>query len=157
MALDLACLPMVDARSSVAAVQKVAQSFLLSYSVSVKIPCLNKRPQFTNVARFGKKFVSESFILQAIESQESKEAGVGRFGFIVTKKNGKAVDRNLIKRRFKSIVHKHLKDKSAPPLDYVVIARPGCIDHKYQDIEKRFENAFHFFTKIYKKSDTHEK
>lgn len=91
--------------------------------------------------------------MQAIETEESTAAEVGRFGFIVTKKNGKAVDRNLIKRRFKSIVHKHLKDRSAIPLDYVIVARAGCIDHKYKDLEKNFEDAFHFFKKLFEKSE----
>ena len=111
----------------------------------MKIPCLNKRLQFTNVARFGKKFVSNAFIVQAIETNESQDLGVGRFGFIVTKKNGNAVVRNLIKRRLKSIVQNNLKMKQVPVLDYVVIARVGCVDIKYHDLEKNFESAFAFF------------
>ena len=68
-----------------------------------------------------------------------------RFGYIVTKKNGGAVQRNLIKRRFKSIVQAQIKHNAVTPFDYVIIARPGCILHEFSALEERFAKAFSFF------------
>jgi ribonuclease P protein component len=57
-----------------------------------------------------------------------------RFGFIVPKKvMGKVTDRNLVKRRIKAILGKHLKN--LPPIDILFFPKPGSIKLKFQDLE----------------------
>lgn len=97
------------------------------------------------VRQQGKKIVTKSFIIQACPSlrKEGTEEEVipPRFGFIVTKKNGNAVTRNRIKRRFRALIHTHIKGNNTLPLDYVIISRPGCKDEPFQSLNQMLEWA----------------
>jgi ribonuclease P protein component len=110
----------------------------------VKIPCLNKRQDFLNIKRFGKKFVSQGFVMQAIQHNED---GAFQFGLIVTKKLGCAVKRNLIKRRFRAIIQQHIKEKNVPAYKFVIIARIGCLTTPFEELEVAFKKGFYFFKK----------
>jgi len=58
-----------------------------------------------------------------------------RFGFIIPKKTVKKVtDRNLIKRRTKAALLKHLP--AIRPLDILFFPKPGSIKLKFADLEK---------------------
>jgi len=58
----------------------------------------------------------------------SRESGTdARFGFIVSKKVGTAVRRNLIRRRLKAVCHEALVD-GIDGVDIVVRALPGAAD-----------------------------
>lgn len=110
----------------------------------MKIPCLNKRHDFDAVKRAGRKFVSKAFVMQGL-SQNTQDAY--QFGLIVTKKNGKAVQRNLIKRRFRAVIQENMKAHQIPPLKFVIIARVGCINLSFEDLQLAFAEAFDFFNK----------
>lgn len=108
----------------------------------MKIPCLNKRHDFDAVKRLGKKFVSKAFVMQGL-AQNTQD--MYQFGLIVTKKNGGAVQRNLIKRRFRAVIQENMKTHKVPPFKFVVIARVGCINLSFEDLQLAFAQGFNFF------------
>jgi ribonuclease P protein component len=58
-----------------------------------------------------------------------------RFGFIVPKKSVKKVtDRNLIKRRLKSLLFKYAA--GIKPVDILFFPKPGTIKMKFSDLER---------------------
>ncbi len=52
--------------------------------------------------------------------------GVTRIGYTVTKKIGKAVTRNRIRRRLREAARQVFPAHAAPGFDYVLIARPSA-------------------------------
>ncbi|RZS63569.1 ribonuclease P protein component [Agromyces ramosus] len=64
----------------------------------------------------------------------SRESGTdARFGFIVSKKVGTAVRRNLVRRRLKSVCHEALAD-GARGVDVVVRALPGAAEAEWSQL-----------------------
>lgn len=94
-----------------------------------------------HVREQGKKLVTKSFIIQGSLSAE-ENLGIPRFGFIVTKKNGNAVQRNRIKRRFRALIRDHIKEDNVMPLDYVIISRPGCVEEPFHSLNQTLDWAF---------------
>jgi len=81
---------------------------------------LKKRPEFLCVASAGKKWVSDTVVIQILEN----DSDVIRFGFTATKKIGNAVIRNRCKRRLRAASdHILMTEKFAQGFDIVVIAR----------------------------------
>lgn len=60
-----------------------------------------------------------------------------RFGVVTSKKIGKAVRRNRIKRQLRSIIRTNL-DKLCGHNDVVLIARYNIVGSEYQALEKDF-------------------
>lgn len=67
-----------------------------------------------------------------------KENGLGhpRFGFSISKKVGKAHDRNLVRRRLSEIIRLHLSGFRAT--DIVMVARKPIVELDYKTLEKEF-------------------
>lgn len=81
---------------------------------------LKKRPEFLYVASKGKKWVSQSVVVQSIEN----ETNIIRFGYTATKKVGNAVIRNRAKRRLRAAAdHIMNTEQFASGYDIVLIAR----------------------------------
>lgn len=59
--------------------------------------------------------------------------GHNRYGFIVSKRVGKAVVRNRVKRRLRALVHSRI-DKHRPGYDIVIIARTAAARASYQTL-----------------------
>ena len=86
---------------------------------------LKKRPEFLYVAKEGKKWVSDSIVIQAIENDTDQI----HFGYTATKKIGNAVIRNRAKRRLRAATDEILKTETLKPSKIVLIARdisPTC-------------------------------
>ena len=79
---------------------------------------LTRRSDFL-AARRGEKRRARLFLVEVLKRGE----GPPRVGFTVTKKTGKAVKRNRIRRRLKEAVRLHVADDMAAGNDYVVVAR----------------------------------
>ncbi len=61
-----------------------------------------------------------------------------RFGFVVGKRVGNAVQRNLVKRRLRAVMESR-KVALAPGHDIVVIARPGAAGQTFAELERDVE------------------
>ncbi|HRN87647.1 MAG TPA: ribonuclease P protein component [Hyphomicrobium sp.] len=112
------------------------------------IETLKKRAEFLRI-RGGARFATPSFVLEtkprgaAQEAAPTAPAGdAPRFGFTVTKKLGKAVDRNRIRRRLKAAVGLLAPSLAHRGHDYVLIARAQARDRAFTDVKKDLERAF---------------
>jgi ribonuclease P protein component len=71
----------------------------------------------------------------------SRESGTdARFGFIVSKKVGIAVRRNLLRRRLKAVCHEALVD-GVRGVDVVVRALPGAAEVEWPELREEVLNA----------------
>ena len=71
----------------------------------------------------------------------SRESGTdARFGFIVSKKVGNAVRRNLVRRRLKAVCHDALVG-GVRGVDVVVRALPGAADAEFGDLRSEVFDA----------------
>ncbi len=59
-----------------------------------------------------------------------------RTGFITTKRSGKAHDRSLLRRRFRSLVQSHAPQFAEIRRFLVTIARPGAITATFAELEE---------------------
>lgn len=95
------------------------------------VASLKRRADFLRV-RGGARCATAAFVVEAKPREpQSKAADQARFGFTVTKRLGKAVERNRIKRRLRAAVRDVHMLHAKPEFDYVVIARPSALDTAY--------------------------
>ena len=90
---------------------------------------LTNRAQYTLVYRQGKVWANSLLVMKAIPNGLS----LSRYGFSVTKKVGKAVQRNHLKRLFREIM-KLQSLKSG--WDIVLIARSVAVNTDYHQLER---------------------
>ena len=96
---------------------------------------LKDRRDFRRLTTQGQKWVAGSFILQAANlSQEPDKEVHPRMGYTVSKKVGKAVIRNKVKRRLREAVRLVFSEKKYPTTDYVLIARTGVHTKKFDQL-----------------------
>ena len=63
------------------------------------------------------------------------QLGHNRYGFIVSKRIGKAAARNRIKRRLRALVHSRI-GRHRPGYDIVIIARSAAATASYQTLSQ---------------------
>jgi ribonuclease P protein component len=90
---------------------------------------LTNRAQYTLVYRQGKVWANSLVVVKAMPNGLS----MSRYGFSVTKKVGKAVQRNRLKRLLKEIMRVQLLK---PGWDIVFIARPVAVNVDYHQLER---------------------
>lgn len=100
-----------------------------------RIITLKSRPEFL-AARKGARWAGRLFVVEALK-RPSQAVGTTtydgpRFGFTVSKQNGKAVDRNRIKRRLRAAVAQLQGSCARPMFDYVLIARRPAFDAPFE-------------------------
>src|SRR5262245_24134975 len=83
---------------------------------------LRDRADFNIVRERGRRWRGDLLILNAMQHTPD---GASRFGFVVSRRIGKAVVRNRVKRRLRAIIRRHL-DGLVRGYDIVLIARPGA-------------------------------
>lgn len=103
---------------------------------------LVKNSDFKNVMKHGNTFFSPDFIIKSVHSLDKQDS---RFGIIVsTKVSLKSTERNLLKRRIRSIIKDFLSKTKNIPRDVVVIAKKSSINKSYQDIEEQIVRGFKY-------------
>lgn len=92
-----------------------------------------KKPRdFKYIYREGQHFFSKGFVLQVANASHH---GNCTFGFTASKKVGKAVARNLAKRRMRALAQKYLEKRQGPKKDYVMVARPYILTLRFSELE----------------------
>ena len=90
---------------------------------------LRRNSDFQRVRQIGKSYASPTLVLAFLRN----ELDHNRYGFVVSKRLGKAVRRNKIKRQMREIIRlemSHIK----PGFDLVFIARVPSSKASYQEI-----------------------
>ena len=90
---------------------------------------LTNRAQYTLVYRQGKVWANSLLVMKAMPNGLS----LSRYGFSVTKKVGKAVQRNHLKRLLREIMR---LQSLRPGWDIVFIARSVAVNTKYHQLER---------------------
>ncbi|MBN1161227.1 MAG: ribonuclease P protein component [Dehalococcoidales bacterium] len=90
---------------------------------------LSKSTQFSVVYEGGKTWAGKEIVLKALPNA----LDISRFGLVVSGRLGKAVVRNLIKRRLREVV-RHIR--VTPGWDIVLIARSPAAGADYKSLEK---------------------
>ena len=94
---------------------------------------LTKREQYTSVYNEGRSWVSSSLVMKALPNG----LALSRCGISVSRKVGKAVVRNRVKRRLREVLRlAPLK----PGWDIVFIARPPASVASYAELKKTVES-----------------
>lgn len=106
---------------------------------------LTKRPEFLRVASTHRKWVASGLILQAAPRHPGKsgQASVGevRVGFTVSRKVGKAVARNRVRRRLRAVAATVMPELGRPGYDYVLIGRAATLSRRYADLVADLQTA----------------
>nr|WP_269061618.1 ribonuclease P protein component [Thalassospira xiamenensis] len=102
---------------------------------------MKKRAEFLRVAGTRRKWVTQGLILQGAprpgikpDTEYAGEDRLARVGFTVTKKVGKAVVRNRVRRRLRAVADQLMADMALPGWDYVVIGRQQTIDRDFEKL-----------------------
>jgi len=100
---------------------------------------LKTRADFLRAAK-GRRLRMPCFSLQMIAQPEAAAAEPPRFGFTVTKKLGKAVLRNRIRRRLKEAVRR-APLSARPGHDYVILAQPAALTEDFAQLQRQISQA----------------
>ena len=97
---------------------------------------------YKGVVRKGRRYVTPHFVTYVRSGPEVSTSGVqgARFGFIVAKTVGGAVQRNRVRRRLKAASYLMLKDVQ-PGTDVVIRALPGCSDASWETLRSELTES----------------
>lgn len=109
--------------------------------MSIYIP-LKKNSDFKKVYTKGKSAANRYLVLYKFPNKESER----RFGFSISKKVGKAVCRNRLRRILKEICRLNL-ERFPDGYDFIFIVRQSASDQEYRQLEK---HVWHVLEKLSK-------
>lgn len=93
---------------------------------------MKRRADFARVKTTGQAKAGRFVILSTLADPALDSL---RTGFITTKRCGKAHDRNLLRRRFRTLVQAHASGFSEKRRFLVTIARPGAAQATFAELE----------------------
>jgi len=98
---------------------------------------VRRRGHYAYIMRTGRRFRTNNLVLVEAPSK----TGRPRVGITVSRKVGKAVQRNRVKRLLREYFRLN-RERFAPSTDLVVIVRPGRIVKRLADLETDFAAYF---------------
>ena len=100
----------------------------------MRLDRLRRRAEFLRVAG-GRRWAAPGLVLQ-VRRREPPEAGdaLARIGFTVSRKVGKAVERNRARRRLRAAANEVLPMHALPGLDYVIVGRRQTLERPFPDL-----------------------
>lgn len=81
----------------------------------------------------GKRYYSQIFLM-SVAPQKEASLESSRFGFITSKKVGKAHIRNRLRRQFREVIRLNMGNIKKG-FDVVIVVSPKAVGEKYADIE----------------------
>jgi len=96
---------------------------------------LRKNLDFRRIYRSSKSIANQDLVLYIKKNNNSNNI---RIGFSISKKIGKANQRNLLKRQLREVVRKKI-ELLKPGYDLIFIARQKIKGKSYYDVEKSME------------------
>ena len=109
--------------------------------MSASLRRLKKRPEFLRVAAAQRKWVTPGMVVQAYRRQGPSQGAAApgldhvpvepRVGLTVSRKVGKAVTRNRVRRRLRAVAQDVLPGAARADTDYVLIGRKGTLGRPY--------------------------
>lgn len=103
---------------------------------------LRKNKEYRKVYNKGISLANRHAVIFAMENH----LGYSRFGYSVSKKIGKAVVRNKVRRRLKDVC-KRCENKLASGYDYIIIARRGIEKLEFNSVRDTMENLVYRINK----------
>ncbi|EPZ39115.1 ribonuclease P [Anoxybacillus ayderensis] len=106
---------------------------------------IKKNDEFQEVFKQGTSVANRQFVIYVLDKPEQ---AYFRIGLSVSKKIGKAVVRNRVKRYIRQVFHEE-RDRIQTGKDYVIIARVPVATMEYEEVKKsllhvlRRANVFH--------------
>lgn len=106
---------------------------------------IKKNDEFQEVFKQGTSVANRQFVIYVLDKPEQ---AYFRLGLSVSKKIGKAVVRNRVKRYVRQVFHEE-RDRIQTGKDYVIIARVPVATMEYEEVKKsllhvlRRANVFH--------------
>ncbi len=97
---------------------------------------IRKKKDFLHLYKKGKRFRGKVFILIYL----SNELGFSRVAIVASKKLGNAVQRNKIKRQFRTLYRRN-KELLTRPIDLIIIPHREIREAQQQILEKDFTAA----------------
>ena len=97
---------------------------------------LKKNSQFSYIFKKGQRKYSKFLTLFVIQSKYDNYL----IGYSISKKVGKAHDRNKLKRRLKEIIFSNNLAKNFN--NYVIVAKPGICELSYDNLKKEVFSVF---------------
>jgi ribonuclease P protein component len=97
---------------------------------------LTDKRDFQKVFHHGQSFANRYLVLYYLKSRTNTEF---RVGFSVSKKVGKAVTRNRVKRLLREAFRLD-KDRIKEPYDLVVIARPSAAELDFKEVQQNVQH-----------------
>ena len=90
---------------------------------------LRRRGDFEIIAKEGIRKHTKNFLIIV----RKNDRGFSRLGAVASKRLGKAVERNRIKRLMREFFRRN-KDRLPPSMDYVIVGKKGAQDLQYAQV-----------------------
>lgn len=100
---------------------------------------LTRRPDFLAVQQRGRRVVGEHYLLLALPRAGASRDGRARLGVTVSKRVGKAVQRNRVKRWVRES-YRRMSELAPTGTDLVVVARPTSCEAGYRRTASEIES-----------------
>ena len=97
---------------------------------------LKKDSDFRKVYKHGKSFANRYLVMYILKNKSENS----RIGISVSKKVGKAIIRNKVRRRIKESYRLNIDENVKYGYDIVFIARVAIKDAEYKDVEKSMKH-----------------